>query len=264
MKLTLLCLCFISITAAWPVSKSKQHAISASSEEKYDPRSHHTHRYHQDHVDSQSQEHLQQTQNDLASLQQTHYSSEENADVPEQPDFPDVPSKSQETVDDDDDDDNDSNDTDESDEVFTDFPTEAPVTPFNRGDNAGRGDSVAYGFRAKAHVVKASKIRKAARKLIEDDATTEDGDSQPAGLWWPKESREQNSRELPQHQSVENDSRPKFDSREVDGGDSKASAGVDSRESQGSVPAVDASNQTLESAEDAEDRHSIENNEVTR
>uniref|UniRef100_A0A8C2TCL6 Secreted phosphoprotein 1 n=1 Tax=Coturnix japonica TaxID=93934 RepID=A0A8C2TCL6_COTJA len=256
MKLTLLCLCFISITAAWPVSKSKQHAISASSEEKYDPRSHHTHRYHQDHVDSQSQEHLQQTQNDLASLQQVTWSNSS--------DFPDVPSKSQETVDDDDDDDNDSNDTDESDEVFTDFPTEAPVTPFNRGDNAGRGDSVAYGFRAKAHVVKASKIRKAARKLIEDDATTEDGDSQPAGLWWPKESREQNSRELPQHQSVENDSRPKFDSREVDGGDSKASAGVDSRESQGSVPAVDASNQTLESAEDAEDRHSIENNEVTR
>ncbi|XP_031452463.1 osteopontin [Phasianus colchicus] len=264
MKLALLCLCFISIAAAWPVSKSKQHAISASSEEKYDPRSHHTHRYYQDHVDSQSQEHLQQTQNDLASLQQTHYSSEENADVPEQPDFPDFPSKSQEAVDDTDDDDNDSNDTDESDEVVTDFPTEAPVTPFNRGDNAGRGDSVAYGFRAKAHVVKASKLRKTARKLIEDDATAEVGGSQLAGLWWPKESREQDSRELAQHQSAENDSRPRFDSPEVDGGDSKASAGVDSRESQGSVPAVDASNQTLESAEDAEDRHSIENNEVTR
>uniref|UniRef100_A0A8C9FK48 Osteopontin n=1 Tax=Pavo cristatus TaxID=9049 RepID=A0A8C9FK48_PAVCR len=246
MKLALLCLCFISIAAAWP-----------------DPRSHHTHRYHQDRVDSQSQEHLQQTQNDLASLQQAHYSSEENADVPEQPDFPDIPSKSQEAVDDDDDD-NDSNDTDESDEVVTDFPTEAPVTPFNRGDNAGRGDSVAYGFRAKAHMVKASKLHKAARKLIEDDATAEVGYSQLAGLWWPKESREQDSRELAQHQSVENDSRPRFDSPEVDGGDSKASAGVDSRESQGSVPAVDTSNQTLESAEDAEDRHSIENNEVTR
>ncbi|NXJ16449.1 OSTP protein, partial [Odontophorus gujanensis] len=170
MKVTLLCLCFISIAAAWPVSKSKQHAISASSEEKHlssfiDPRSHHAHRYHQDHVDSQSQEHLQQLQNDLASLQQTHYSSEENADVPEQPDFPDIPSKSHEAVDDDDDDNNDSNDTDESDEVITEFPTEAPVTPFNRGDNAGRGDSVAYGFRAKAHVVKASKLHKAAKKV---------------------------------------------------------------------------------------------------
>ncbi|POI26977.1 hypothetical protein CIB84_009273 [Bambusicola thoracicus] len=163
MKLAFLCLCFIGIAAAWPVSKSRQHAISASSEEKYYPRSHHTHRYHQDRVDSQSQEQLQQTQNDLASLQQTHYSSEENADVPEQP-----------------------------------------------------------------------------------------------------ESREQDSRELAQHQSVENDSRPKFDSPEVDGGDSKASAGVDSRESRASVSAVDTSNQTLESAEDAEDRHSIENNEVTR
>ncbi|OXB84118.1 UNVERIFIED_CONTAM: hypothetical protein H355_012236, partial [Colinus virginianus] len=211
------------------VSKSKQHAISASSEEKHDPRGHHARRYHQDHVDSQSQEHLQQLQNDLASLQQTHYSSEENADVPEQP--------SHEAVDDDDDDNNDSNDTDESDEVITDFPTEAPVTPFNRGDNAGRGDSVAYGFRAKAHVVKASKLHKAAKK---------------------------DSRELAQHPSVENDSRPRFDSPEVDGGDSKASAGMDSTESQGSVPAVDTSNQTLESAEDAEDRHSIENNEVTR
>ncbi|OXB65983.1 hypothetical protein ASZ78_006638, partial [Callipepla squamata] len=145
------------------VSKSKQHAISASSEEKHDPRGHHAHRYHQDHVDSQSQEHLQQLQNDLASLQQTHYSSEENADVPEQP-----------------------------------------------------------------------------------------------------KSYEQDSRELAQHPSVENDSRPRFDSPEVDGGDSKASAGMDSTESQGSVPAVDTSNQTLESAEDAEDRHSIENNEVTR
>lgn len=101
-------------------------------------------------------------------------------------------------------------------------------------------------------------------QLIEDDATAEAGGSQLAGLWWPKESREQDSRELTQHQSVENDSRPRFDSPEVDGGDSKASAGVDSRESQGSVPAVDTSNQTLESAEDAEDRHSIENNEVTR
>lgn len=80
-------------------------------------------------------------------------------------DFPDIPSKSQEAVDDSDDDDNDSNDTDESDEVVTDFPTEAPVTPFNRGDNAGRGDSVAYGFRAKAHMVKASKLRKTARKV---------------------------------------------------------------------------------------------------
>ncbi|NXC45616.1 OSTP protein, partial [Penelope pileata] len=165
MKVAVLCLCLISVAAAWPVSKSKQHAISASSEEKYDPRGHHPHRYHQDHVNSQSREHLQHPQNDLVSLQQTLYSSEENADVPEQPHFPDVSSKSHEAVDDDDDDNNDSNDTDESDEVVTDFPTEAPVTPYNRGDNEGRGDSVAYGMRAKASVVKSSKLRKAARKV---------------------------------------------------------------------------------------------------
>ncbi|KFP16941.1 Osteopontin, partial [Egretta garzetta] len=170
MKVAVLCLCLISITAAWPVSKSKQHAISASSEEKYDPRGHHSHRYHHHHVNSQSWERLQHPQNDLASPQQTLYSSEESVDAPVQPHFPDVSSKSQEDVDDDNDD-NDSNDTDESDEVVTNFPTDIPVTvpfppfPFTRGDNSGRGDSVAYRVRAKAAVVKPSKLHKAAKKV---------------------------------------------------------------------------------------------------
>ncbi|KFV09114.1 Osteopontin, partial [Tauraco erythrolophus] len=169
MKVVVLCLCLTSITVAWPVSKSKQHAISASSEEKYDPRGHHSHRYHH-HVNSQSWESLQHPQNDLASPQQTLYSSEESVDVPVQPHFPDVSSKSHEDVDDDDDD-NDSNDTDESDEDVTGFPTDIPVTvpfppfPFTRGDNAGRGDSVAYRARAKAVAVKSSKLRKAAKKV---------------------------------------------------------------------------------------------------
>ncbi|NWZ29143.1 OSTP protein, partial [Asarcornis scutulata] len=169
MKVAVLCLCLISVAAAWPI-KSKQHAISASSEEKYDPRGHHSHRQQHNLVNSHSQELLQHPQNDLASLQQTLYSSEENAENVLH--FPDVPSKSHEAVDDDnDDDDNDSNDTDESDEVVTDFPTDAPVTvpfppfPFTRGDNAGRGDSVAYRMKAKASMVKLSKIRKAARKV---------------------------------------------------------------------------------------------------
>ncbi|NXD71268.1 OSTP protein, partial [Eolophus roseicapillus] len=168
MKVAVLCLCLISITTAWPVSKSKQHAISASSEEKYDPKGHHSRRYQHHHVNSQSWESLQQPQNDLASPQQTLYSSEESLDVPEQQ-FPDVPSKSHEDVDDDDDD-NDSNDTDESDEV-TNFPTDIPVTvpfppfPFTGGDDAGRGDSVAYRMRAKATVVKSSKLHKAAKKV---------------------------------------------------------------------------------------------------
>ncbi|XP_059682895.1 osteopontin isoform X2 [Gavia stellata] len=268
MKVAVLCLCLISITAAWPVSKSKQHAISASSEEKY-----------------------------------TLYSSEENVDVPVQPHFPDVSSKSHEDVDDDDDD-NDSNDTDESDEVATSFPTDIPVTvpfppfPFTRGDNAGRGDSVAYRVRAKVSVVKSNKLHKAAKELIEYDATEEDesaldADSQQAGLSredsavrrslgkhaisgeWADKSHGQDSSELDSKQrdrSMENDSRQKFDSREVEGDDSKAGVRgdshqrVESRESQVHVSAEipdDHSNQTLESAEDAQDRHSIENNEVT-
>ncbi|NXL67365.1 OSTP protein, partial [Chordeiles acutipennis] len=169
MKVAVLCLCLISVTAAWPVSKSKQHAVSASSEEKYDPRSHHSHRYRHHHVNSQSWESLQDSQNDLASPQQTLYSSEESVDVPVEPHFPDVSSKSHEDVDDDDDDDNDSNDTDESEEAISSFPTEIPITvpvpPFTRGDNSGRGDSVAYRVRAKAAAVKASKLRKAAKKV---------------------------------------------------------------------------------------------------
>ncbi|NWV06115.1 OSTP protein, partial [Ptilonorhynchus violaceus] len=171
MKVALLCLCLIGITTAWPVIQSKQHAISASSEEKYDSRSYHLHRYQNDHVNSQSQESQQHPQSDLASSQQTLYSSEESVDVPVQLHFPDVSSKSHEDVDDDDDDDNDSNDTDESDEIATSSPTDIPVTvpfftfPFTRGDSAGRGDSVAYRMRAKAALLKSSKLRKAAKKV---------------------------------------------------------------------------------------------------
>uniref|UniRef100_U3I5C9 Secreted phosphoprotein 1 n=1 Tax=Anas platyrhynchos platyrhynchos TaxID=8840 RepID=U3I5C9_ANAPP len=251
-----------------------------------DTRGHHSHRQQHNLVNSHSQELLQHPQNDLASLQQTLYSSEENAEnVPVKPHFPDVPSKSHEVVDDDnDDDDNDSNDTDESDEVVTDFPTDAPVTvpfppfPFTRGDNAGRGDSVAYRMKAKASMVKSSKLRKAARKLIADDATEEDesalpGDSQQVGLWQQELSHERDSKELTSHQSMENDSRQKFDSPEVEGGDSRDGVrddhhSMESRERRVSaaagIPAIDdTSNQTLESAENTQERHSIENNEVT-
>ncbi|NXT03216.1 OSTP protein, partial [Jacana jacana] len=166
MKVAALCLCLISITTAWPVIKSKQHAISASSEEKYDPRDNHSHRYHHHH---QSWESLQHLENDLASPQQALYSSEESVDDPVQPHFPGVSRKSHEDVDDDNDDD--SNDTDESDEVVTSFPTDIPVSvpfppfPFTRGDNSGRGDSVAYSVRAKAALVKSSKVHKAAKKV---------------------------------------------------------------------------------------------------
>ncbi|KFU83788.1 Osteopontin, partial [Chaetura pelagica] len=171
MKVAVLCLCLISITAAWPVNKSKQHATSASSEEKHDPRGHHSHRHHHHQVNPQSWESLQQPQDDLVSPQQALYSSEESMDVPVQPDFPSVSSKSHEDTEDDDNDDSDSNDTDESDEVTTGFPTDIPVTvpfppfPFTRGDNAGRGDSVGYRVRAKAVALKSSKHLKAAKKV---------------------------------------------------------------------------------------------------
>ncbi|NXJ81747.1 OSTP protein, partial [Trogon melanurus] len=173
MRVAVLCLCLISMTSAWPVSKSKQHAISASSEEKYDARGHRSHRYHHHHdVNSQSWESLQHTQNDLASPQQVWATNQKRKSIFQCQDlqhFADVSSKSHEDVDDDDDDDNDSNDTDESDEVVTSFPTDIPITvpfpPFTRGDNAGRGDSVAYRMRAKATVVKSSKLHKALKKV---------------------------------------------------------------------------------------------------
>ncbi|NWR98652.1 OSTP protein, partial [Motacilla alba] len=173
MKVTVLCLCLISITAAWPVIQSKQHAISASSKEKNDFRGHHLHRYHNNYVNSQSQESHQHPQSDLASSQETLYPSEESVDVTEQVNFPDVSSKSHEDVDDDgdDDDDNDSNDTDESEEIVTSFPTDIPVTkpfptfPFTQGDSAGRGDSVAYRMRAKAALLKSIKLHKATKKV---------------------------------------------------------------------------------------------------
>ncbi|NWT14759.1 OSTP protein, partial [Vireo altiloquus] len=134
-----------------------------------DSRSHHLRRYHNDHVKSQSQESQQHPQSDLASSQQTLYSSEESVDVPVQLHFPDVSSKSHEHVDEDDD--NDSNDTDESEEVVTSFPTDIPVTEpfptflFTRGDNAGRGDSVAYRMKAKAALLKSIKLHKATKKV---------------------------------------------------------------------------------------------------
>ncbi|NXA41296.1 OSTP protein, partial [Eudromia elegans] len=166
MKVAVLCLCFISITVAWPLSKSKQHAVSASSEEKYDARGHRSHKHH--HETSQSHENLLLPRDDLASPQKVPVTSRKT----KQSRFPAVFSKSHEDPDDDiDDDDDDSNDTDESDEVVTTFPTDSPVTapfppyPFTRGDNAGRGDSVAYRIKAKAAVMKPSKLHKAASKV---------------------------------------------------------------------------------------------------
>ncbi|XP_054248378.1 osteopontin [Indicator indicator] len=290
MKGALLCFCLLSITAAWPVNKSKQQATSASSEEKYDPKYHYSQKYRH-----HSWESLQHPQEVLP--QQTLYSSEESVDVSVHQQIPDVWSKSHEDVDGDDDDD--SNDTDESDEVTTIFPTDIALTfpPFTQSDTAGRGDSVAYRLRAKARLLKSSKLSKAAQKLIAYDATEEDestldADSQQEVLSredsdalrslrkktiseeWAGKSHGQASSELDSKQrdrSTENESRQKFDSQEA-ADDSKALSGaredsrqsLESRESPASPETPDHnSNQTAESAEDARDRHSIETNEVT-
>ncbi|KAM8808200.1 osteopontin [Eudromia elegans] len=296
MKVAVLCLCFISITFAWPLSKSKQHAVSASSEEKYDARGHRSHKHH--HATSQSHENLLLPRDDLASPQKTLYSSEERADVLVQQRFPAVFSKSHEDPDDDiDDDDDDSNDTDESDEVVTTFPTDSPVTapfppyPFTRGDNAGRGDSVAYRIKAKAAVMKPSKLHKAASKLMAHDISAEDvsalaADSRPerfsredSGARRSAESLERGAgshvqesseaRRAPPHRSVE--SREEADCTGIDsverGPGGAMALSRESRESRARVsaelPDGDDSNQTLESAEEALDRLSIQNNEVT-
>ncbi|XP_030127802.4 osteopontin [Taeniopygia guttata] len=298
MKVAVLCLCLISITAAWPVVPSKQHAISASSEEKYDSRGQHLHRYHNDHVNSQSQESQQHPQSDLASSQQTLYSSEESMDVQEQLHFPDVSSKSHEDVDDDDD--NDSNDTDESEEVVTSFPTDIPVTepfptvPFTRGDNAGRGDSVAYRMRAKAALLKYIKFHKDAKKLLYDATEEDESDmdaasqrslsrenpafrrSKPASsVVWSDQSHGRDSSEQdsdPHHRSLENLSWPKSDSHEAQGDRSKSGvrkdslSSVESRERGDSHPSVESretgdSHPSVESRERGDSHPSVESRE---
>ncbi|XP_064508065.1 osteopontin-like [Pseudopipra pipra] len=184
----------------------------------------------------------------MAQLLQPTFSLHDEGDksVPVEPHFPDVSSKSHEDVNDNDDDDNDSNDTDESDEVVTGFPTDIPVTvpfppfPFTRGDNAGRGDSVAYRMRAKAALVKSIKLHKDAKKVMYDatveDESDLDADRQRAGfsredsasrcslekhaisVEWSDKSHGQDSSELDSNQpdrSMENDSRQKFDRHEA-------------------------------------------------
>ncbi|XP_074848101.1 osteopontin [Carettochelys insculpta] len=266
MKIALLCMCLIGITFASPVSKTKYHAISDSSEEIHDSMSYHSHRHRNQDVQTQSHMIPAQTQEVLVPpQQQSDFSSEESIEVAKEPSLPEPASVSNE--DDSDHDDNDSNDTDESDEV-TDFPTDAPVTtPFTpalptRGDNSGRGDSVAYRMRAKAklleeyHKEKPTNLYKASRKFIRDDVTEEDDTSdtqsqqadssqvQPAIDHVPaksstsielndrshmQDSNEVNSRS--HDTSMENDSQQHLDSVEVDSDNSKLDVAEDSHAS---------------------------------
>ncbi|XP_024059703.1 osteopontin [Terrapene carolina triunguis] len=264
MKIAVLCLCLISITFALPVSKLKHHSISESSEENHDSRSHHSHRDHHQHVHTQSRVRPAQTQELLVPPQQDCFSSDESVDT-EQQSLPEPASVSNE--DDGDHDDNDSNDTDESDEdIVTDFPTDAPVTtPLTpalptRGDNSGRGDSVAYRMRAKAkladvyHKEKSSKLYKAAGKFVihevsEEDDSKPDTESQqvdsfkaqPAVHRFPgksdislelddksnmQDSNEVNSRSRDKRK--ENDSQQQLDSVEADSDNSKPDVTEDS------------------------------------
>ncbi|XP_007066701.1 osteopontin isoform X1 [Chelonia mydas] len=283
MKIAVLCLCLISIAFALPVSKSKHHAISESSEDNHDSRSHHSHRHHHQQVHTQSRVRPAKTQELLVPPQQSHFSSEESVENTEQQSLPKPASVSNE--DDGDHDDNDSNDTDESDEdIVTYFPTEAPVTtPLTpavptRGDNSGRGDSVAYRMRAKAKLVdiyhkeKSSKLYKALGKFIvhdvtEEDDSTPDAESQQVdsskapcaachfpgkfdmSMEWDDRSNIQDISEVNRRshdKSMENGSQQQLDSVEADSDNSKPDVTEDSHMSNESTEQQQAQTEDLQ------------------
>ncbi|XP_006135476.1 osteopontin [Pelodiscus sinensis] len=191
--------------------------------------------------------------------------------------------------DDGDHDDNDSNDTDESDENnVTDFPTDAPITtPFTpalptRGDNSGRGDSVAYRMGAKAkllevyHKEKPSKLYKSSGKFIVYDVTEEDDSTpdiesqqvdsskrQPAAHHFPGKSNismklndknnVQGSNEVSSRshdKSMEKDSQQQLDSVAVDSNNSKSDVTEDSHMSNESTEQQQVQTEYLQQIDD--------------
>ncbi|XP_074084228.1 osteopontin [Macrotis lagotis] len=221
MRTAVICFCLLGIVSALPV---KQQINSGSSEEKQ------LYNKHPNLVATWLNPDPSQKQTILAT--QTSVSSEESAEDLQET----LPSNSNESTDDTDDDDNendgddghkstDSDDSDESDEMVTDFPTDTPATSSfvpdgpTRGDNGGRGDSVAYGLRSKLEAPYRSSEQ--VHDITEEDLTSqlESYESVKAPkvfplshnlakvLSWDSNGQESNEASHPDEYSVEGHSR---------------------------------------------------------
>ncbi|XP_044536855.1 osteopontin [Gracilinanus agilis] len=243
MRTAVICFCLLGIVSALPV---KHQINSGSSEEKL------LYNKHPNLVATWLNADPSQKQTLLAT--QNSVSSEESTEDLQQT----LPSNSNESPDDtddvDDDDDDghkstDSDDSDESDEVVTDFPTDIPTTSSflpdgpTRGDNSGRGDSVAYGLRSKLGAHDISSVE--THEVTEEDLTSqmESYESEkahkafplsqnlPKVSAWGSNGKESNEASHPDEYSVETYSHEQFKSYQLEESNPDSEQG-DSHDSQ--------------------------------